>query len=77
MSTTPCPAWKSARPTPGLVCDVIVKVVTIFLVVMAVLAMFGRLRFPGAKRLASAKCSKCGRYRIGKGPCSCGKGVDK
>ena len=58
----------------GLVCDVIVKIVTLFLVGMAVLAMFGKLRFPGAKRLASAKCPSCGRYRIGKGPCSCGHG---
>ena len=51
----------------------IVKIVVLFLVAMGVLAMFGRLRFPGQKRLASRKCPKCGRYRIGKGPCSCGK----
>ena len=43
-------------------------------VAMAVLAMFGRLRFPGQKRLAEAKCKRCGRYRIGKGPCDCEKG---
>ncbi|MDK3072224.1 hypothetical protein QO034_03800 [Sedimentitalea sp. JM2-8] len=52
----------------------IIKIVSLFLVAMAVLAMFGKLRFPGAKRLASAKCPACGRYRIGKGPCSCGHG---
>jgi hypothetical protein len=52
----------------------LVKVVIIFLVAMGVLAMFGRLRFPGQKRLSEAKCRKCGRYRIGKGPCSCEKG---
>lgn len=51
----------------------IVKIVTLFLVAMAVLAMFGRLRFPGQQRLASMKCRGCGRYRIGKGPCGCGK----
>lgn len=58
----------------GSACDVIVKIVTLFLLAMAVLAMFGKLRLPGAKRLASAKCPGCGRYRIGKGPCSCGHG---
>ena len=51
----------------------IVKIVTFFLIFMAVLAMFGRLRFPGQQRLASARCKACGRFRIGKGPCSCGK----
>ena len=51
-----------------------VKVVTFFLIGMIVLAMFGRLRFPGQKRLESAKCKSCGRYRIGKGPCKCGAG---
>ena len=51
-----------------------VKIVTFFLIGMLVLAMFGRLRFPGQKRLQSAKCPNCGRYRIGKGPCPCQKG---
>ena len=49
----------------------IVKVVFLFLIFMAVLAMFGRLRFPGQQRLADAKCRDCGRFRIGKGPCPC------
>ncbi|MFC3614073.1 hypothetical protein ACFORG_09910 [Lutimaribacter marinistellae] len=52
----------------------ILKVVSLFLVVMAVLALFGKLRFPGQKRLASARCPRCGRFRIGKGPCACGHG---
>ncbi|MBO6775466.1 MAG: hypothetical protein JJ897_08160 [Marinibacterium sp.] len=52
----------------------ILKIVSLFLIGMAVLAMFGKLRFPGQKRLQSAKCRSCGRYRIGKGPCSCGYG---
>ncbi|MFD1158407.1 hypothetical protein [Roseovarius aestuarii] len=55
----------------------IVKIVILFLVAMGVLAMFGKLRFPGQQRLNSAKCPKCGRFRIGKGPCSCGKGQGK
>jgi len=56
---------------------VIAKIVTLFLVFMAVLAMFGKLRVPGQKRLASAKCPKCGRFKIGKGPCDCKKGIKK
>ena len=58
----------------------IVKIATLFLVIMAVLAMFGRLKvpkLPGAdltKRLGGKKCKKCGRYRMGKGPCDCGRG---
>ena len=52
----------------------IIKIVSFFLIGMVVLAMFGRLRFPGQNKLASMKCDGCGRYRIGKGPCSCGKG---
>ena len=57
-----------------LASEMIFKIVTLFLVVMAVLAMFGKLTFPGQKRLNAARCSKCGRFRIGKGPCGCGKG---
>ena len=52
----------------------LVKVVALFLVGMVILAMFGRLRFPGQDRLAAAKCATCGRFRIGKGPCACGRG---
>lgn len=50
----------------------IFKVITLFLVGMAVLAFWGKLRFPGQKRLGQVKCPKCGRYRIGKGTCPCG-----
>lgn len=49
----------------------IIKVVLIFLVVMALLGVFGRMRLP--RLLSSKKCPKCGRPRIGKGPCPCGK----
>ncbi|HDR29177.1 hypothetical protein [Rhodovulum sp.] len=59
----------------------IVKIVTLFLIGMAVLAMFGRLRLPGTggRRIAfgrsgTGKCPACGRHRIGSGPCPCGKG---
>ncbi len=58
----------------GLAFDVIIKIVSLFLIGMAVLAMFGKLRLPRAGRRSSAKCPACGRYRIGKGPCACGHG---
>lgn len=51
----------------------ILKVVFLFLIGMGVLAMFGKYKFPGQRRLETMKCKGCGRYRIGKGPCSCGK----
>lgn len=69
----PWPPSRNGRTTPGSASDVLVKIVILFLVAMGVLAMFGRLRFPGQKRLNDAKCPRCGRYRIGKGPCSCDK----
>lgn len=65
---------KSGLPMPGSASDVIVKIVILFLVFMGVMAMFGKLRFPGQQKLASARCPRCGRFRLGKGPCACGKG---
>ena len=59
---------------PGLDCKMILKVVILFLVGMGVLAMFGKLKFPGQKRLAAARCKSCGRLKIGTGPCGCGSG---
>ena len=50
----------------------IVKIVFLFLIFMGVLAMFGKLRLPGQARLDKARCPKCGRFRIGRGPCPCG-----
>jgi hypothetical protein len=55
--------------------DVIFKIISLFLVGMAVLALFGKLRFPGQKKLQSTRCPNCGRFRIGSGPCPCKKGV--
>lgn len=57
--------------------DVIVKIVILFLVFMVVMAMFGKFRFPGQQRLASARCKNCGRFRLGNGPCDCRKGKAK
>jgi len=55
----------------------LVKIVTIFLVFMAVLAMFGKLRLllPKKMRNIAKACPDCGRHKIGKGPCPCGKDV--
>ena len=51
----------------------LVKIITLFLVGMAVLAMFGKLTLPGSKMIADKRCRSCGRFRIGKGPCPCKK----
>ena len=61
----------------------LVKIVTFFLIGIAALAMFGKLRWPGAARRLTKrdakpakpkKCKACGAYIIGSGPCRCGKG---
>lgn len=54
------------------------KIVTLFLLFMAVLAMFGRLRWPRIGRKDPRKgglpkprlCPECGRYNLRGGPCS-------
>jgi hypothetical protein len=54
-----------------------IKAVTIFLVGMAILAMFGKLRLPYIGRVSlkkPTKCKSCGRYLLSSDPCSCGKG---
>lgn len=53
----------------------VIKIVVLFLVGMGVLAMFGKLRYPGQTRIEAMKCPRCGRYKLGKSPCDCkGKG---
>lgn len=51
------------------------KIVTFFLIFIALLAIFGKLRLlvPRNMRRLAQKCAGCGRYRIGKGPCPCGR----
>lgn len=58
----------------------LVKAVTLFLIAMLVLGMFGKLRLPrvrGPKRKQGiakpGKCPTCGSYIIGAGPCRCQK----
>lgn len=55
----------------------IIKAVSLFLILILVLAMFGRLRAPKLKNplkkksLETQKCKKCGSYILGDGPCAC------
>ncbi|SIT83118.1 hypothetical protein [Pontibaca methylaminivorans] len=53
----------------------IVKIVLLFLIGFAALAMFGKLRLPGQARRRgrrqALRCPSCGRYRIGRGRCPC------
>lgn len=53
----------------------LIKAVTLFLIVIAVLAMFGKVRWilPWRPRLEAGKCTSCGRPRIGKAKCPCGR----
>jgi hypothetical protein len=61
----------------------LVKIAILFLAGIAAVAMLGNLIFPGAlqRRLRgqahrlshSGNCRACGRPRIGKGRCPCGK----
>ncbi|WP_395540662.1 hypothetical protein [Neotabrizicola sp. sgz301269] len=54
----------------------LVKIILLFLLAMGLVGMIGKLFFPGSGpvlRRRSAYCPDCGRPRIGKGPCACGK----
>ncbi|PID35567.1 MAG: hypothetical protein CR993_09515 [Rhodobacterales bacterium] len=62
---------KSAAFGRGSGCDVLIKIVSLFLVFIAVLAIFGRLRFPLITK-RKTHCAKCGRPLVGRGPCPCG-----
>jgi hypothetical protein len=56
----------------------IVKVIILFLGLMAIVALIGRALFPSAlprvmrKRQGAPRCGKCGRYLIGQTTCDCG-----
>jgi len=50
----------------------LIKIVSLFLIGMVVLAMFGRLRLPGTRGVAR-KCRACGAPRIARARCPCGK----
>lgn len=63
---------KSARFGLATVCDMI-KAITLLLIFMAVLAMFGRLRFRrlGRDKGRMERCKRCGRPKIGSSGCDC------
>ena len=56
----------------------LVKVIMVFLGLMALVALIGRALFPGAlpkvlrKKDTTPVCAKCGRYLIGRKTCDCG-----
>ncbi|WP_199725238.1 hypothetical protein [Gemmobacter lutimaris] len=55
----------------------LVKVVLLFLLGMAALAMVFK-QLGGRKRLSKpVTCPRCGRHRIGNGPCPCGTARNK
>ena len=51
----------------------ILKIISLFLIGIGVLAMFGKLRVlkPKPKPKAVVICKDCGSHIIGKGPCAC------
>ena len=52
----------------------LIKIVTLLLIAMGGMAVYFKMRMGGKhRRLAKpATCPKCGRHRIGTGPCPCG-----
>lgn len=68
-----CPQSKNAPPSRGLGSDMLVKVIVIFLTVMAMIGMIGKLLFPDRlPRLNGQRCKSCGKPRIGRASCACG-----
>lgn len=69
--------WKIGRSGRNTGYKMLVKIILVFLLAMALVGMIGKVLFPGAGarlgRKRSAYCPDCGRPRIGKGPCACGK----
>lgn len=70
---TPLARCPNAWPLGASGFEMLIKIITLFLIFMAVLAMFGRLRFPGQNMINAAKCPTCGRPKIGRGRCPCAK----
>jgi hypothetical protein len=61
----------------------LIKVILMFLLIMAAIGMIGKALFPGhithlAKRSLAGKkppvCKRCGRHVIGRSGCDCRKG---
>jgi hypothetical protein len=49
----------------------IIKAVVLFLILIGVLAMFGKLHVIAPKSIRTRKCRKCGKFQIGRTKCSC------
>ncbi|MEA5159476.1 hypothetical protein [Cereibacter johrii] len=57
----------------------LLKIITLFLLGMAAIAMIGRFRTPRLPRRRAevpppTLCGHCGRFIVGKEPCPCRKG---
>jgi hypothetical protein len=54
------------------------KIIFVFLGLMVLVALIGRVLFPSAlpramrKRQGPPRCGKCGRYLVGRKTCDCG-----
>lgn len=54
----------------------LVKVVTLFLVGMAILGFFGKLRTPKLPKIGkAARCENCGARKPSQGSCPCQSGA--
>lgn len=57
----------------------LLRLVLLFLVGMVVLSVLGKFRLTGSKKpdpkevRKAKKCPHCGTWRIGEGPCACGR----
>ncbi|MBD3763510.1 MAG: hypothetical protein IE927_01930 [Rhodobacterales bacterium] len=57
----------------------LIKTIALFLLAFMVLGLVGKVLFPGALQRQKdrlrlvRRCPACGRPRLGKGPCPCGK----
>jgi len=49
----------------------VIKIVTLFLIAVIVLAILGRIRLP--KKKLNSKCESCGSFILNDEPCLCGK----
>jgi hypothetical protein len=50
-----------------------IKVISLFLIAILALGMFGKLRVPKIRVRGGKKCPSCGSFLIGKTPCVCTK----
>jgi len=63
--------------SPGSGSDMLVKVVTLFLLGMAAMAMVFKHLNSRKRQTKTGTCPRCGRHRIGNGPCPCGAAQKK